>query len=146
MGRRRKARESALQILFQSEFDDATPDVILQQFWQDRKASQEERRYCEQLVRGIGEQRTRIDAVIQSVSENWRIARMLMVDRNILRIAVFELFWGERLAPGIVINEAVEIAKKFSGEESATFINGILDALRLQSDAVIKSVKDNEHA
>jgi N utilization substance protein B len=146
MGRRRKARESALQILFQSEFDSSTPDVILQQFWQDRKASPEERRYCEQLVKGIRTHRTRIDAVIQSVSENWRVARMLMVDRNILRIAVYELFWGERLAPGIVINEAVEIAKKFSGDRSATFINGILDALRLRSDAVMKSVKENEHA
>ncbi len=146
MGRRRKARERALQILFQSEFDDSTPDLIIQQFWQDKKASPEERRYCDQLVRGIHTHRARIDDVIQSVSENWRVARMLMVDRNILRIAVFELFWGERLAPGIVINEAMEIAKKFSGERSATFINGILDALSQRSDAVMKNDKDNEHA
>jgi N utilization substance protein B len=142
MGTRRNARERALQILFQLEFDETPPDLIFRQYWQDKKVSEEERRHCEGLVEGIAAHKPRIDAIIQSVSVNWRVSRMVLVDRNILRIAAYELFWGERLAPGIVINEAIEIAKKYSGEQSAAFINGILDALHRRSDEILKAMKE----
>jgi N utilization substance protein B len=146
MGIRRKARESALQILFQLEFDDSPIDRIFHQFWEGKKSETEERRHCEDLVTGILLHKSSIDAVVQSVSTNWRVERMVLVDRNILRMAAYEMFWGEQLAPGIVINEALEIAKKFSGERSATFINGILDAIFQKSEAIEATLKkDRDH-
>ena len=130
MGKRRKARESTLQILFQLEFDDTEPNQVIDSFWKNKKATKEIKEHCRSLVEGITTHREDIDKVIQSVSENWRIARMAIVDRNVLRIAVFELLHGEDIAPAIVINEAIEIAKKYSSEEGATFVNGILDGVR----------------
>jgi N utilization substance protein B len=76
-----------------------------------------------------------MDQAIQSISEHWRITRMPLVDRNILRLAAFELLYAKPIAPAIVINEAIEIAKKFSGPEAAIFVNGILDALRKKIEA-----------
>ena len=130
MGKRRKARESTLQILFQLEFDDTQPEKVIDSFWKNQKATKEIKEHCQWLVEGITLHSESIDRLIQSVSANWRISRMAIVDRNVLRIAVFELLHGEDLAPAIVINEAIEIAKKYSSEEGATFVNGILDAVR----------------
>lgn len=130
MGKRRKARESTLQILFQLEFDDSEPEKTIEQYWEHRKASEEIRQYSSWLVKGIISHQKEIDKIIQSVSEHWRISRMAMIDRNILRMAVFELLFEEDIAPAIVINEAIEIAKKYSNEEAATFVNGLLDAVR----------------
>lgn len=142
MGIPRKARESSLQILFQLEFDPSSPDDVIQRFWRGKKSPSEERELSDRLVLGIIAQRDKIDSIIQSVSENWRISRMVLVDRNILRIATYELFFGDNLAPAIIINEAIEIAKKFSDDQSANFINGILDALHKKSDQIKKSLKD----
>jgi N utilization substance protein B len=130
MGKRRKARESTLQILFQLEFDDKQPEKVIDSFWKNQKATNEIKEHCRWLVEGITSHRENIDRLIQSVSANWRISRMAIVDRNVLRIAVFELLHEEDLAPAIVINEAIEIVKKYSSEEGATFVNGILDAVR----------------
>lgn len=146
MGIRRKARESALQILFQLEFDDSPLDQVLHQYWEERASQAEERQHCDDLVTGIVKHLSRIDAVVQSVSTNWRVERMVLVDRNILRMAAYEMFWGEKLAPGIVINEALEIAKKFSGERSATFINGILDAMVRKAGAIGATLKTKDKA
>jgi N utilization substance protein B len=130
MGQRRIARESALQILYQLEFDSAAAAEAVDSFWKKKRGTAETREYSRWLVEGIAAHRGEIDAAIQSISEHWRIPRMALVDRNILRLAAFELLHGESIAPAIVINEAIEIAKKFSGPEAATFVNGILDALR----------------
>jgi len=130
MGTRRKARESALQILFQMEFNAADPEDLIRGYWKHRKASEEVKEYAAWLVRGIRESQKEVDAAIQTASEHWRIARMAVVDRNILRIAVFEMLRAKTLVPAIVINEAIEIAKRYSGEEASVFINGILDAVR----------------
>jgi N utilization substance protein B len=130
MGKRRKARESTLQILFQLEFDDTSPEKVLEFFWKNKRAAKEVKEHCRWLVEGITSDRENIDRLIQSVSSNWRIPRMAVVDRNVLRIAVFELLHEKDLAPAIVINEAIEIAKKFSSEQGATFVNGILDAVK----------------
>lgn len=130
MGRRRKARECALQILYELEFHENQVESLLEAFWRERKEPQEVREYCEWLVRGVVRERPKIDAVIQKVSKNWRLSRMAIVDRNILRLAAFELEAEPHLEPAIIINEAIEIAKKFSGEEAAHFINGLLDALK----------------
>jgi transcription antitermination protein NusB len=130
MGQRRIARESALQILYQLEFDPAGAGAAVDSFWKKKRGTAETKEYSRWLVEGISANRGEIDAAIQSVSEHWRIPRMALVDRNILRLAAFELLHGGPIAPAIVINEAIEIAKKYSGPEAATFINGILDALR----------------
>jgi len=130
MGKRRKARECALQMLYELEFDSDELDEKIRQFWRKKKASEEIREYSRWLVKGVFSRRQEIDEAIQSTSEHWRISRMTLVDRNILRLAAFELLAAETLAPAIVINEAIEIAKRFSGPEAAIFVNGILDALR----------------
>jgi N utilization substance protein B len=138
MGKRRKARESTLQILFQLEFDNAQPEKVFASFWKNRKATKEIKEHSRWLVDKITSHRENIDHLIQSVSANWRISRMAIVDRNILRIAVCELLYEESLAPAIVINEAIEITKKYSSEEGATFVNGILDAVRKKIQATRK--------
>jgi N utilization substance protein B len=145
MGKRRKARESTLQILFQLEFDDSVPEKVIDSFWRNRKTSKEIKDYTQFLVTGIHSNRERIDDVIQSVSSNWRLDRMAIVDRNVLRIAVFELLFEENLAPAIVINEAIEVAKKYSSEEAATFVNGILDAARKKIEGMKKFTKEKKN-
>jgi N utilization substance protein B len=136
MGKRRKARESTLQILFQLEFDDTPPEKVIDSFWKNKKATKEIKEHSRWLVEGITSNRESIDRLIQSVSANWRISRMAIVDRNVLRIAVFEHLHGVDLAPAIVINEAIEIAKKYSSEEGANFVNGILDAVKKEIQKV----------
>ncbi len=130
MGRRRKARECALQILYQLEFDRSEVEGKIAQFWREKRATEEIRQYSRWLVEGVLSRLDEIDALVQATSEHWRISRMTLVDRNILRLAAFELLAAESLAPAIIINEAIEIAKKYSGPEAAIFVNGILDALR----------------
>lgn len=135
MGQRRKARESAIQILYQLEFDPAGAGTAVDSFWKKKKGTAETKEYSRWLVEGIQAHREELDAAIQSVSEHWRIPRMAVVDRNILRLAAFELLQAGHIAPAIVINEAIEIAKKYSGPEAAVFVNGILDALRKKMQA-----------
>ncbi len=146
MGRRRKAREDTLRILFRLEFENKQIEKTLDQYWKSKKASEEIKEYSTWLVNGVISDQAKIDNIIQQVSEHWRISRMALVDRNILRMAVFELLYEEKIAPAIVINEAIEIAKKYSGEEAATFVNGILDAVRKDLKDIKKSLEEKEHA
>lgn len=129
MGKRRKARECALQILFQLEFADGELDSVLNDYWGYQKQPAEVKEYAEWLVRGIREHQAEVDRKIQEASRNWRLERMANVDRNVLRIAVFEMLFEKNLAAPIIINEAIEIAKKFSGQEAGVFVNGILDGV-----------------
>lgn len=129
MGQRRKARECALQILFQLEFNAGDPKDLIKVYWEHQRASREVREYGTWIVEHILDHGPAIDAAIQAASKNWRLARMAVVDRNILRIAVGELLYEPTLVPAIVMDEAIEIAKRYSGEESAVFVNGVLDAV-----------------
>jgi N utilization substance protein B len=129
MGKRRQARECALQILFQLEFHSGDPREVVRAYWKTRKAARESREYGTWLVERILENGETIDRTIQSASKNWRLARMAVIDRNILRIAVAELLYEPTLVPAIVMDEAIEIAKRYSGEGSAVFVNGVLDAI-----------------
>ncbi len=129
MGERRKARECALQILFQFEFNSGDPRDLVRVYWGHQRASKQVREYGTWIVEKILDNGEAIDGAIQSASKNWRLARMAVVDRNILRIAVAELLYEPALVPAIVMNEAIEIAKRYSGEESAVFVNGVLDAV-----------------
>jgi len=146
MGRRRKAREETLCILFRLEFENKQIEKTLNQYWENKKTSEEIKDYSTWLVNGIISDQAKIDNIIQQISEHWRISRMALVDRNILRMAVFELLYEENIAPAIIINEAIEIAKKYSGDEAATFVNGILDAIRKNLKDIKKSLKEKEHA
>ncbi len=132
MGKRRKARECALQILFQLEFTGDELPLVLKDYWSRRAVPAETREYCEWLVRGIREHQPEVDRTIQQASRNWRLERMATVDRNILRLAVFEMLFEKNLAPSIIMDEAIEIAKKYSGQEAANFVNGILDGVHRQ--------------
>lgn len=145
MGTRRKARESTLQILFQLEFNDSDAEKAFRLYWKDKKATKEVKDYCKWLIKGVISHRESIDRSIQSISERWRLSRMPVVDRNILRMAVFELLYEEDVAPAIVINEAIEIAKKFSSEQAAAFINGVLDTLRKNANGIKESLRDKEN-
>ena len=130
MGRRRKARECALLILFQREFRLEPLERLCVQFWEEHTAPEEGRQYAETLVRGVAEHGDIIDAAIAGVAEHWAFERLALVDRNILRLAAYELLFLEDIPPKVAINEAIELAKAYAGEESGRFVNALLDALR----------------
>ena len=134
MGQRRRARECALQMLYQIDQTGNGSEEVFRQFWLDQPAADEIRAFTERLVLGVIDRRGSTDALIGGAADNWRIERMAVVDRNILRLAVFEMLHLADAPPAVVIDEAIEIAKKFGSADSGTFINGILDAIRLQMD------------
>lgn len=142
MGRRRKAREETLRILYRLEFDTGPLEETLDQYWKSKKAALSTREYSTWLTNGVISHRQKIDTIIQSASEHWRVSRMAVIDRNILRMAVFELLYEENVEPAVIINEAIEIAKMYSGNEAATFVNGILDAVRKELADIKKSLKE----
>jgi N utilization substance protein B len=128
MGRRRKAREVALQFLYQLDQTGADdPGPFEADFWDRHPVDPDTRAFASSLVRGAKAQQSKIDALIAESAEHWDLDRMAVVDRNILRLAVYELGWRAETPPKVVINEAIEIAKKFGTRESSRFINGILD-------------------
>jgi N utilization substance protein B len=139
---RRESREAALQILFQLEFCESSEVPDLSQIRKNKNNQNSE--YAQRLVQGVMAHKDEIDPLIQSCSQNWRISRMLLIDRNIMRLAVYELLFEEDMAVAVVINEAVELAKKFGCNESARFINGILDALS-RSPKLRKKEKGNSN-
>ena len=129
MGTRRKARELALQMLFQADLGRQAPDQVRKTFWAERSQVEEEARaFTEDLFRTASERAEEIDALITRHAEHWRMERMATVDRNILRTAVAEFLAMETPKP-VVINEALEIARRFSAPESVHFINGVLDSI-----------------
>jgi len=128
---RHVGRQRAVQALFALE--EATPEAIdrgLQDFWAsvEEKTSPQARAFAEELVRGVIAHRAELDAAVQAESQNWRLERMARVDRNVLRVAAWELLHTGTPAR-VVINEAVEVARTFGGENSPAFVNGILDRL-----------------
>ncbi|MDI6889822.1 MAG: transcription antitermination factor NusB [Thermodesulfovibrionales bacterium] len=128
--KRRRAREYALQILFQIDFKGKEIDSKdLEAFWSDKEESEDVKRFTEDLVRGTIKRLNEIDSMIERVAENWILKRMAAVDRNILRFATYEILYRKDIPSAVTINEAIEIAKKFSSSEAAPFINGILDRL-----------------
>lgn len=130
MGRRRKARELSLQLLYQMDVQgEGYPEPHFDDFWLRHPVDPEAREFAEALVRGTKSHETEIDELIGRYAENWELERMAVVDRNILRQAIFELRWATGVPPKVAINEALEVAKKFSTQESGRFINGILDRI-----------------
>jgi transcription antitermination protein NusB len=128
--RRRRAREYALQVLFQIDFKGKeVNNKDIEDFWSDKQESEDVKKFAEDLVRGTIKSLEDIDSMIEKVAENWVLKRMAAVDRNILRFAVYEILYRKDIPSAVTINEALEIAKKFSSSEAAPFINGILDRL-----------------
>ena len=130
MGDRRSGREWAVQFLFQFDFNPEDDDAAFAEFWREREPSEKARQFAEQLVRGVLAHREEIDGRLQEYAENWDLKRMSVVDRNIMRVALFEMLHCPDVPPVVSINEAVEIAKVFSDTESHHFVNGILDRAR----------------
>jgi N utilization substance protein B len=130
MGHRRAARECALQMLYQMDVGKHSKDEILRTYWLMNQHPQKVRDFADLLFEGAVLRLKEIDKVIQQHTKNWRLGRMAAVDRNVLRLAVFEFLSGGTTPETVVINEALEIAKKFSTHESAQFVNGILDSIK----------------
>jgi N utilization substance protein B len=130
MGKRRKAREVALQLLYQLDVQgESNPEPHLPEFWTRHPVDREAREFAEILIRGTKLHEPKIDELISQYAQNWELDRMAVVDRNILRQGIFELLWMEDVPSKVAINEALEVAKKFSTQESSRFINGILDRI-----------------
>lgn len=157
MGKRREARERAVQFLFQHDLNPAEDlGEALEQFWQSQRAAAiaedkgkatwgekpelppptadevAMREFAEPLIRGALEYREEADTLIRKYSKNWDLPRIAAVDRNILRLAIFEMLHRDDVPPVVSINEAVDIAKKFSTQDSGRFVNGILDSVKAE--------------
>ncbi|HDD64653.1 MAG TPA: transcription antitermination factor NusB [Firmicutes bacterium] len=133
--KRRKARELILKILYQSDIKKESVKSILKDFWKNHNDEDEEiKEFVEKVAIGTEENIEFIDNLISKISKNWELERMSYIDRNILRFATYEIFFMEDIPPVVSINEAIEIAKKFGGEESPKFINGILHKVKEEKE------------
>lgn len=149
MGYRRKGREYALQVLFGCDLSsgarperDGEPSDF-QAFWAERRAAPEVRAFAEALVRGVRAHLGEIDAIIARHATNWTVDRMAAVDRNVLRLAVYELLHVPEVPERVVLNEAIEIAKKYGTVESGAFVNGILDNI-VKHDPAVTETREGE--
>ncbi|HKV95352.1 MAG TPA: transcription antitermination factor NusB [Candidatus Angelobacter sp.] len=130
MGTRRKSRELCLQMLFQWDMGKQAPEQVRKTFWAERgEVDEETRGFADDLFRVAVDQQARIDGLIQKHAQHWRMDRMAAVDRNVLRAGVAEFLGHHETPRPVVINEALEIARKFSAPESVQFINGVLDSV-----------------
>ena len=129
MGARRKARELALQMLFQHDMAGNEPDMIIATFEDLQKSKANTREFATKIFRGTVDHLSEIDDMIQAQAENWRLSRMAVVDRNIIRMSVYEFLHESDTPKLVIIDEAIEIAKKFGTQKSSQFINGILDGI-----------------
>ena len=125
-GSRHQSRERALQILFQYDIH-GTAGVWLDEFWKQCKATDDVKAFAERLVNGVLDHRKDLDALIGKYATNWKISRMQIVDRNILRLGAYELLWLDEVPAKVTVNEAIELAKDFGDDEAAKFVNGVLD-------------------
>jgi N utilization substance protein B len=148
MGTRRKARESALQMLFAADVAKTNDTILTRSFWNElgeQSLEEETREFANHLVVGTLREVDRIDERIRTRAEHWRIERMAIVDRNVLRLAVYEFLFTDT-PHTVVINEALEITRRFSTFEATQFINGILDAIKqdLEKNSATESNKPGE--
>lgn len=132
-GTRRRGRELALQALYQRDVTGGEGGAAAGELWRhfdepdSAPAPDEARAFAAELVSGVLETRERLDALIGTAAENWRLERLSQIDRNILRIGAYELLYRPDVPPSVAIDEAIEIAKRFGSDDSATFVNGVLD-------------------
>ncbi len=117
-------------MLFQIDLAGGAPDDVFRGFWLGVEASDDVRRFAEEIVRGVARERRSLDGMVAGSAENWRVERMAVVDRNVLRMAVYEMLFEQDVPAVVAIDEAIEVARKFGGEESGSFVNGVLDSVR----------------
>jgi len=129
MSYRRRSREAALQVLYALDVVDGDIDATFTAFWKNFDPREDTREFALFLTEGSWSRKEEIDAAIMQHSANWSLARMARVDRNILRIAAYELLYCDDIPPKVTLNEAIDLAKLYGSENSGAFINGILDAL-----------------
>lgn len=136
MGHRRKAREYALQMLYQYDVSHEFHNLI-EGFWAGKEITDDVREFASNIVEGVVKNFYLIDNNINQSAKNWSIDRMAIVDRNILRMATYELLFVNDIPVKVTINEAIEIAKRFGGDESGSFVNGILDRILKDHNEII---------
>jgi N utilization substance protein B len=130
MGTRRKSRELVMQMLFQGDLGKQTPEEVSRLFWASvTDVDEETRGFAEDLYRIANARKEEIDALIEQHSQNWRLERMPVVDRNLLRSAIAEMLGYPKTPAAIVINESLEVARRYAAPESIHFLNGVLDAI-----------------
>lgn len=129
MGFRRRSREAALKIIYQKEMTGYETEDCIKSYWEDLGEKEEIKDFCNFLVRGVFNMLPAIDEKIRNTASNWKIERMHKVDLSILRMAVFEMFYTSDTPYKVIINEAIELAKKYGTENSSAFVNGILNKL-----------------
>jgi len=146
MGIRRRARELALQALFCMDMTGDVSEEMLQRFCEHYPPGAKSRPFFLQLVKGVNDSLIAIDQLMEQYSHNWRLRRMSCVDRNILRIAVYEILFCDDIPFKVTINEAIDIGKKYGTEDSGAFINGILDSIRIdrESDGIEAGTSNGE--
>jgi transcription antitermination protein NusB len=136
MGTRRKSRELALQMLFQADLGQQPIEDVRKTFWRGRgEVERDVQGFAEDIFRVAQDRSAEIDKLIADHAQNWRMDRMAAVDRNVLRSAVAEMLGYPTTPRAVIINEAIEIARKFSSPESAQFINGVLDSIGKELEA-----------
>ncbi|HEU5074144.1 MAG TPA: transcription antitermination factor NusB [Polyangiaceae bacterium] len=141
MGARSTAREAALQMLYALDTTGLDVERVIADYWKEAPGDPEGREYANQLVRGVAANLERADSLIEAASQNWRVGRMSRVDRNVLRIGAWELAERLEVPRAVILDEAVETAKRFGNEDSGAFVNGVLDRIaddcdRHDTDAV----------
>lgn len=146
MRKRTIARECALKILYQIDIRQELPEDVIQSFWESWPEDNEVREFTEKIVLGTCKSMEVIDSKIIKYTENWQINRMAVVDRNILRLAVYELLYIDDIPPKVTINEAVNIAKRYSQDEAGKFVNGVLDKIHHTESPKSKSEQTNEES
>jgi N utilization substance protein B len=141
MGTRRQSRELAMQALFYMDMRRDVSIELLDHFCACFCTSKKSRPFLIKLVNGVIDKRVQIDDLVEQFSQNWKISRMSCVDRNVMRIAVYEMLYCDDIPPKVSINEAIDIGKKFGTQESGAFINGIMDSIReaLENDDILSS-------
>ncbi|MEO6786928.1 MAG: transcription antitermination factor NusB [Chthoniobacteraceae bacterium] len=130
MSKRREGREAAVQFLYQQDIHGDRAADLRTDFWNFREAKASVREYADNLIAGVNANLAGVDARIVKTVENFGIERLAAVDRNILRLAIYEMFHCMETPPVVAINEAIEIARKFGGEDSSRFVNGVLDKIK----------------
>ena len=130
MGQRSKARVCAMQMLYQREWSNESPERVIEDFWTMRNGTSAVRAMAERLFMGTERERDGIDEDITSVMTNWELGRLAAIERNVLRLGAYELKCEDETPAAVIIDEAIEISKRYGEAESSSFVNGILDALR----------------
>jgi len=139
MGHRRKARECALQILFQIDLSGDDSGAVRARYWRANDLPDSIRNFADDLVEQTVQHRDAIDARLVDNTHNWRLDRMPVVDRNVLRMAISELLFGHDTPRPVVLNEALEVARKYGSDESPKFVNGVLDGVVRELESVASS-------